>query len=199
MLRDLLGAAGEVLGDASLLRVYLVCKECAGRGHVRVSEAADNAKYVLLFKAMKYYSDVEFASQLCSEVAAAESRDSELSLPLTEAHCTLQLIVTHNAHLKSILCQHQPAWPRHEALMRFDLPLQCLESGLSATNESKEWVNRFYLLRGSRLYYCDGKNGHPDTQDGTLAFMRSKPAPDGRYCVDLQGMLTRARTCRDTV
>ena len=148
---------------------------------------------------MKYYSDVEFASQLCSEVAAVEWFYPELSLPLTEAHCTLQLIVTHNAHLKSLLCQHQAAWPRHEALMRFDLPLQCLESGSSATKESKEWFARFYLLRGSHLYYCDGKNGHPDTQDGTLAFMRSKPAPDGRYCVDLQGMLTRAPTCRDTV
>ena len=74
--------------------------------------------------------------------------------------------------------------------MRFDLPLQCLESGSCATKESKEWFARFYLLRGSRLYYSDGKNGHPDTQEGTLAFMRSKPAPDGRYCVDLQG--TRA-------
>ena len=83
--------------------------------------------------------------------------------------------------------------------MRFDLPLQCLESGSSATKESKKWFARFFLLRGSRLYYSDGKNGHPDTQDGTLAFMRSKPAPDGRYCVDLQGMLTRARTCRDIV
>jgi hypothetical protein len=199
MLRDLLGAAGEVLGDSSLLGVYLVCTECTECGHVRVSEAADNAKHVLLFKAMKYYSDVEFASQLCSEFAAAESRDPELSLLLTEAHCTLQLIVTHNAHLKSLLCQHQAAWPRHEALMRFDLPLQCLESGLSATKESKEWVNRFFLLRGSRLYYSDGENEYPNTQDGTLAFMRSKPAPDGRYCVDLQGMPTRARTCCDTV
>jgi hypothetical protein len=83
--------------------------------------------------------------------------------------------------------------------MRFDLPLQSLESGSSATKESKEWFARFYLLRGSRLYYSDGKNGHPDTQDGTLAFMLSKPAPDGRYCVDLQGMLTRAPTCRDIV
>ena len=61
----------------------------------------------------------------------------------------------------------------------------------------------FVERQPSVLYYCDGKvsykNGHPDTQDGTLAFMRSKPAPDGRYCVDLQGMLTRARTCRDIV
>ncbi len=83
--------------------------------------------------------------------------------------------------------------------MRFDLPLQCLESGSSATKECHKWFARFLLLRGIRLYYCEGKNGLPKTQDGTLAFMRSKSAPDGRYCVDLQGMLTRARTCRDTV
>ena len=153
----------------------------------------------MLAAAQAFYSDVEFASQLCSEFTTAESCDPAMSSPLTEAHCTLQLIVTQNAHLKTLLCERQPAWPRHEALMRFDLPLQCLESGSSATKESKEWSARFYLLRGSRLYYCDGKNGLPNTQDGTLAFMRSKSAPDGRYCVDLQGMLTRARTCRDTV
>ena len=80
--------------------------------------------------------------------------------------------------------------------MRFDLPLQRLTTHMMF---SKKWFPRFFCLKGSRLYYSDGKNEHPDTQDGTLAFMRSKPAPDGRYCVDLQGMLTRAPTCRDTV
>ena len=53
---------------------------------------------------------------------------------------------------------------------------------------SKKWFSRHFSLRGSRLYYSDGKNGHPDTAEGTLAFMRSNPAPDGRYCIDLQGM-----------
>ena len=157
----------------------------------------DSAHADVLAAAQAFYSDVEFASQLCSEFAAAQSCDPAMSSRLTEAHCTLQLIVTHNSHLKNLLCERQPAWPRHEALVRFDLPLQCLEYGSSVTKECREWFARFFLLRGSRLYYSNGKNGHPDTQDGTLAFMRSKPAPDGRYCVDLQGMLTRARTCRD--
>jgi hypothetical protein len=159
----------------------------------------DSAPADVLAAAQAFYSDVEFASQLCSEFAAAESGDPAMASLFSEAHSKLQPIVVHNTHLKSPLCERQPAWPRHEALMRFDLPLQCLESGSSATKESKEWFARFYLLRGSRLYYSDGKNEHPDTQDNTLAFMRSKPAPDGRYCVDLQGMLTRAPTCRDTV
>ena len=94
------------------------------------------------------------------------------------------------------LLGRQPAWPQHEALLRFDLPLQRLTTHMMF---SKKWFPRFFCMREQRLYYSDGKNGHPDTQDGTLAFMRSKPAPDGRYCVDLQGMLTRAPTCRDTV
>ena len=34
MLRDLLSASGAAVSDAVLLRVYLVCKECARRGHV---------------------------------------------------------------------------------------------------------------------------------------------------------------------
>ncbi len=106
----------------------------------------------------------------------------------SEAHSKLQLIVVYNAHLKSPLSERQPAWPRHEALMRFDLPLQRMTTFFAVT---KKWFPRFFCMRGRRLYYSDGNNGHPDSQDGTLAFMRSNPAPDGRYCVDLQGMLTR--------
>jgi hypothetical protein len=108
---------------------------------------------------------------------------------LSEAHSKLQLIVVHNAHLKSPLSERQPAWPRHEALMRFDLPLQCLTTYFAIT---KKWFPRCFCMRGRRLYFSDGKNGYPDTQDGTLAFMRSNPAPDGRYCVDLRGTLTHA-------
>ena len=133
------------------------------------------------------YTDVEFASQLCSEFAAAESSNPNLSEHLSKAHDALQLIVQHNAHLKSSESpsERRPAWPRHEALIRFDLPLHRLTTHLLV---SKKWFSRHFSLRGSRLYYSDGKNGHPDTAEGTLAFMRSNPAPDGRYCIDLQGM-----------
>jgi TPR repeat protein len=36
MLRDLLSASGAAVSDAALLRVYLVCRQCCGRGRVRV-------------------------------------------------------------------------------------------------------------------------------------------------------------------
>jgi hypothetical protein len=39
MLRDLAGAEGVEASDAALLRVYLVCKECAKQGGVQVSAA----------------------------------------------------------------------------------------------------------------------------------------------------------------
>jgi hypothetical protein len=45
-------------------------------------------------------------------------------------------------------------------------------------------------MRGVYLYYSDGKNGYPDSREGTLAFMHSNPAPDGRYCVPLNAVLS---------
>ena len=141
-----------------------------------------------------YYSSIDLAFQLCKEFAAAERGNAELSKALEHASKLLERIVAHNALLKS--SDVQPAWPRHAALLRFDLTLQRLTTHLLV---SKKWFPRNMSLRGSRLYYSDGNNGHPDTAAGTRAFLQSIPAPDGRYCVDLQGMLTRARTCRDTV
>jgi ribosomal protein L13E len=87
------------------------------------------------------------------------------------------------------LLGRQPAWPQHEALLRFDLQLQRLTTHMVF---SKKWFPRFFCMRERRLYYSDGKKRHLDTQDGTLAFLQTNPAPDGRYCLDLQGMLTRA-------
>ncbi len=142
-----------------------------------------NARSHELATAKAYYSNVEFAQQLCREFADAERGNHGLSEALENACKTLERIVVHNVLLKSSECQ--PAWPRHEALLRFDLPLQRLTTHLAV---NKKWFPRFFCMRGCRLYYSDGKNGYPDTQDGTLAFMRSNPAPDGRYCVDLEGM-----------
>jgi len=45
MLRDLFSSAGAAVSDAALLRVYLVCKESARRGHVRVNEANQDAMF----------------------------------------------------------------------------------------------------------------------------------------------------------
>ena len=136
-----------------------------------------------LAAAKVYYSSIDFAFNLCREFAAAERGNAELLEPLEHASKLLERIVAHNALLKS--SDLEPAWPRHEALVRFDLTLQRLTTRFLV---SKKWFPRYMSLRGSRLYYSDGKNGHPDTAAGTLAFMRSNPAPDGRYCVDLHGM-----------
>ena len=138
--------------------------------------------------AQAYYKDIEFASQLCSEFAAAEISSPVLSLPLSEAHRKLQLIVASNSHLQSPPSTRPPAWPPHQALIRFDLPLQRLTTHFAV---SKKWFPRHFSLRGSRLYHCDGKNGHPDTAQGALAFMRSNPAADGHYCMDLKGAHAR--------
>jgi hypothetical protein len=144
-----------------------------------------------LAQAQLYYRDVEFASQLCSEFAAAERSNAQLYSRLSQAHEALQLIVDHNPLLRSPPSGRQPAWPRHEALLRFDLPLQRLTSQFLVT---KKWTSRFYVLRGSRLYYSNGKSGHPDSLEGSLAFMRSNPAPDGHCCLDLKGACARCTT-----
>jgi hypothetical protein len=137
----------------------------------------------VLAAAKMYYSSIDLAFQLCKEFAAAERGNAELLEPLERASKLLERIVAHNALLKS--SDFQPAWPKHEALLRFDLLVQRLTTHFRL---GKKWFPRYMSLRGSRLYYSDGKNGHPDTAAGTLAFMRLKPAPDGRYCVNLQGM-----------
>ena len=135
------------------------------------------------------------------DIPLAKSIVSQLQQHESEAAIRLQDVDAISSELSALVSRAQhlldsSAWPQHEALLRFDLPLQRLTTHMMF---SKKWFPRFFCMRERRLYYSDGKNGHADTQDGTLAFMRSKPAPDRRYCVDLQGMLTRARTCRDTV
>ena len=126
---------------------------------------------------------MEFGLQLCREFAAAEASDRELSAALGNASEMLERIVVHNALLKRSDCQ--PTWPRHTALLRFDLSLHRLTTHNDA---SREWFTRFFLLRGARLYFSDGTQGHPDSREGTLAFVKLDPAPDGHHCVDLQGM-----------
>jgi hypothetical protein len=146
--------------------------------------ASDMNASGLSVREMQYYSSVEFAFQLCSEFAAAEASDRELSAALGNACKMLERIVAHNA-LLNMCSDCQPTWPRHTALLRFDLPLHRLTTHDDA---SGEWFPRFFSLRGARLYFSDGTQGHSDSQEGTLAFMQLDPAPDGRYCVDLQGM-----------
>jgi hypothetical protein len=141
-----------------------------------------------LLMAKAYLHDIEFASQLCAEIASDEGSNFALCEQIADARRMLNLIVNDNVLLKSkhhLLVDRQPAWPRHEALLRFDLPLHRLTLHFKFT---KKWIVRFFSMRGRYLYYSDGKNGYPSTREGTLAFVQSKPAPDGRYCIDLQGM-----------
>jgi hypothetical protein len=79
----------------------------------------------------------------------------------------------------------EPAWPLHGALIRFEAALLRLTSHYFF---SKKWVPRAFVLRGSRLYYSNGKNGHADSLEGSLELMRSNPAPDEHCCMDLTGV-----------
>jgi hypothetical protein len=82
------------------------------------------------------------------------------------------------------LLQDPSVWPSVTPLLRFSLPLLRLTTQMLIT---KRWIQRNFILNGSRLCYADGKNGYPDSREGTLAFSLSNPSPDGRYCTDLSG------------
>jgi small-conductance mechanosensitive channel len=122
---------------------------------------------------------------------AVEAKQSILHSTVAKHQNQLRDFDASSAALASLidrahkLLGRQPAWPQHDALLRFDLQLQRLTTHMMF---SKKWFPRYFCMRGRHLYYSDGKNGYPDTQEGTLAFTQSNPAPDGRYCLDLRGM-----------
>jgi hypothetical protein len=81
------------------------------------------------------------------------------------------------------LLKEEAPWPGVDALQKFGFHLQrCTTSWFL-----KKWCPRFFVLENRRLYYSDGKNGHPDTREGTVSFLSSNPQPGSRYCVDLAG------------
>jgi len=133
--------------------------------------------------------------------AAAEQRvaamESSLEAVLVNHRSQLQQLrklissLTALALRTRAFLNRQPAWPLHEALLRFDLPLHLWERHWFV---SKKWFPRFFILRGRRLYYSDGKKGLADSHEGALAFARSNPAPDGHYCIDLKGAHARCVT-----
>lgn len=133
--------------------------------------SADSADADQLARGRAFYTDVEFASQLCSEFAAAERCNLELSSCFSKANGTLRIILQHNAHLKELPPKRQPAWPPHQTLIRFDMNLQRLTRHHLFT---KRWTPRFFVLRGHHMYYSSGKRGHPNSLEGSLAFMQSK-------------------------
>ena len=131
---------------------------------------------------MAYYSDIAFASQLCGRFASEEG-NLELAAPLFEAHELLERIVSQNTSDNPPPSDRLPEWPLHPALIRFDLPLQRMTTQFRFL---RKWKPRFYVLRNLRLYYSNGKRGHPDSHEGSLSFMRSNPEPDEHYCIDLR-------------
>jgi hypothetical protein len=87
-------------------------------------------------------------------------------------------------HQVEALLQEQPSWPKVTLLQRFSFSLQRYTTHMMIF---KKWFSRFFVLTNGRLYYSDGNNGHPDSKEGTLSFVRSNPAPDIRYCIELRG------------
>jgi hypothetical protein len=160
--------------------------------------SVQNATPEALARAKAYYSNIEFAWQLCGDFAAAESGNPALSVPLAEARKMLGLIVEHNSHLKSP-SSDRPVCPRHEALIRFDLPLQRLTTQWLGI---KNWRMNFVVLRGTRLYcyandkggcFCSNDSFRPvhESHEDALALMRTNPTPDGNCCFDLKGVHAR--------
>jgi hypothetical protein len=131
--------------------------------------------------------DIPQAEQLRHRIVQLQAEAAQRLKECDEAVAALSKLTSQAQQLLA----RQPAWPRHEILLRFDLTLQRLTTQFVFT---KKWFSRFFVLMGSRLYYSDGKNGHPDTAAGTQAYMQSNPAPDGRYCVDLKGACSRCAT-----
>ena len=188
---------------ASLLKKVLACTELANDWKAQISSALPEA--VAAAKNVSFRDELDRVDRL--QVRQVEEEEEQAlqagDIPRAEQlrHRILQLQAEAAHRLKECdeavaslskltsqaeqLLARQPAWPRNEALLRFDLPLQRLTTHFLVF---KKWFPRNMLLRGSRLYYSDGKNGHPDTAAGSLAFMRSNPASDGRYCVDLHGI-----------
>jgi hypothetical protein len=83
--------------------------------------------------------------------------------------------------------KEKPDWPPVKALIRFHLPLRRLQSHYSV---SKKWAPHYFALRDGCLYYSNGKLGHADSQEGTMAYMSGNPPPDGRHCIDLSSAVT---------
>jgi hypothetical protein len=126
--------------------------------------------------AISYYDDVEFALQICEELARLPVEDDGESYQRSRDQLQ-RLLASQQRPIATdqLKSAREPAWPRHELLIHFDRPLHRLAG--------EEWKSAFYALRSGRLYHCDGGNGHAASHDAVLAFIRSKPALDGHYCI----------------
>ena len=111
MLRDLFDAAGVDVSDAALLQVYIVCKQCAQRGRVQVSEA-------LPLTAFEY--DDPFLGRRV-RVCVAQLRQVDAPLQLMQLLLRLQLPRGRSSRADVLrpsppLCHMQAAlWPAQRA------------------------------------------------------------------------------------
>jgi hypothetical protein len=178
---------GSKIGVAVRLSVVVVFGSAALRSSGLNPGPMVSADQVAAQCLMAYYSDIAFASQLCGRFASEEG-NLELAAPLAEAHELLERIVSQNTSDTPPPSDRQPEWPLHPDLIRFDVPLQRMTTQLRFL---RKWKPRFYVLRNLRLYYSNGKRGHPDSHEGSLSFMRSNPEPDEHYCIDLRQWFAR--------
>jgi hypothetical protein len=128
--------------------------------------------------------DISQAKEFHTELQQFQSVAAQRLKSCDETIASLSELIPRARQLLS----REPAWPLHEALVRFDLPLQRLTTQFLVT---KKWSPHFFILRGKRLYYTNGKKEQADSHEGALAFVRSNPAPDGHYCMDLKGAHAR--------
>ena len=131
--------------------------------------------------------DISQAKEIRFQLQQFQSVTAQRLKSCDESIASLSELISRAQKLLSRL----PVWPLLEALVRFDQPLQRLTTQFLVT---KKWFPHFFILRGRRLYYSNGKKEQADSHEGALAFVQSYPAPDGHYCMDLKGAHARCVT-----
>jgi hypothetical protein len=135
------------------------------------------------------------------QAAATAAKDYSKAAGLEKLKCDVLIFdaIAESCHSRNVhrasfsilvskaeaLVQDQPSWSKATPLQRFSLPLQRHTTRMKFF--VKKWFPRWFVLANGRLYYSDGKNGHSDSKEGTLSFVRSNPAADAHYCVELRG------------
>ncbi len=139
--------------------------------------------------------DIPQAEQLHHRMVQLQSAAAQRLKECDEAVSSLAKLTSQAGQLLA----RQPAWPRHKALLRFDLPLQRLTRFFIL---AKKWKQSCCVLRGRYLYCIPSLNSwccsnrvsanpvpFPTNQDSLARMLNeSSHLPDGHFCADLQGM-----------
>lgn len=124
--------------------------------------------------------DIPQAEQYRKQILQFQSAAAQRLKECDQSFASLSKLTSEAENLLA----RQPTWPCHGALIRFEENLLRLTSHLFF---SKKWVPRFFVLRGNLLYYSNGKKGYPDSLEGSLQYMNSKPRVDEHFCMDIAG------------